>query len=69
MNRIRTHDVSDTGAVLHQLIWVRNIPVDGDMQVDMWNITYMFEFDRNFDHAKFQFKINLTLSITKKEKK
>ena len=40
LNGIRTHDLSDTGAVLYQLsyqanwqlvtLWIRNIPVDGE---------------------------------------
>ena len=40
LNGIRTHDLHDTGAVLYQMsyqaiwelviLWVRNIPVDGE---------------------------------------
>ena len=49
LNHIRTHDLFNTGAVLYQLsyqanwelviLWVRNIPVDGDSNI--WKIIHL----------------------------
>ena len=48
LNEIWTHDLCDTGAVLYQLshqanwelvtLWVRNIPIEGDMQMNIQKI-------------------------------
>ena len=51
LNKIRTHDLCDTGAVLYQLsyqtnwelatFWVRNIPVEGEEYKWLYEIWYI----------------------------
>ena len=57
LNGIRTHDIYDTGEVLNHLsyqanwewviLWVRNIPVDGEEYKWIYEIAYIWTVEKD----------------------
>ena len=73
LNRIRTHDLCDTGAMLYQLsyqaiwelvtLWVRNIPVEGEECKWICERSYIWTTEKDMNIRLFIVVIQLRWSI------